>query len=121
LSDVNAHCRRRVDGSIAGGRGSRHLSNDDNVRDHRGGEMKIATLALVAASAVSLSMAPRAWAAPADGAAIAGIEQTVDPAIAVATNKKSASRATAAKPACPADQTRSNRTGNCRPLTSEER
>jgi hypothetical protein len=117
LTDVNAHCRRRIDGSNAGGRGSRHLSNDDNVRDHRGGEMKITILALVAASAVSLSMAPHASAAPADGAAIARIGHKVDPAIAVA--KKSASQTTAAKPACPADQTRSNRTGQCRPLTSE--
>jgi hypothetical protein len=83
--------------------------------------MKITTLALVAASAVLLSMAPHAWAAPADGAAIAGIGHRVDPAIAVATKKKSASRAPAAMPACPADQTRSNRTGNCRPLTSEEK
>jgi hypothetical protein len=83
--------------------------------------MKITILALVAATAASLSVASQASAAPADGAAIARIGHEVDPAINVATKKKSASRTTAAKPACAADQTRSNRTGNCRPLTSDEK
>jgi hypothetical protein len=54
-------------------------------------------------------------AAPAADAGIAGIAQQIDPAISVATKKKSA----VAMPACPAHQTRSNRTGNCRPMTSE--
>jgi hypothetical protein len=87
-----------------------------NVRDHRGGDMKI-ILALVAASGLSLAIASQVSAAPAGGAAIAGSAQQIDPAISVAAKKKS----TAAKPPCAVDQTRSNRTGNCRPLTSEEK
>jgi hypothetical protein len=121
LTNVKAQCRRRTDGSNAGGRGSRHLSNDNNVRDHRGGEMKLTILALVAVAAVSFGIVQHASAAPADGAAIAHIGHAVDPAINVATKKKNASQTTAAKPTCAADQTRSNRTGNCRPLTSEEK
>jgi hypothetical protein len=51
---------------------------------------------------------------------IVRIGEPVDPAINVATKKKkSGTQTTAAKPACAADQTRSNRTGQCRPLTSE--
>jgi hypothetical protein len=82
--------------------------------------MKLTILALFAASAISLTAASYVSAAPVDGAAIARIGQQVDPALNVATKKtKSGSQTTAAKPACPADQTRSNRTGQCRPLTSE--
>jgi hypothetical protein len=84
--------------------------------------MKITTLVLVAASAVSLGMAPHASAAPADGAAIARIGHDTAHVVSVATKKKKrGSQSTAAKPSCAADQTRSNRTGNCRPLTSEEK
>jgi hypothetical protein len=84
--------------------------------------MKITVPALVAAAAMSFSLAQHASAAPADGAAIARIGHEVDPAIDIATKKKkSGSQTTAAKPACAVDQTRSNRTGNCRPLTSEEK
>jgi hypothetical protein len=105
-----------------GGRGSRHLSDDKNVRDHRGGDMKITILALVAASGLSTAVSSQVSAAPADGAAIARTADQVDPAINVATKKKkSGTQTTAVKPACPTDQTRSNRTGNCRPLTSEEK
>jgi hypothetical protein len=92
------------------------------VRKHRGGTMKLIILALVAASAASVTAALCASAAPADGTAIARIGQQVDPAINVASKqRKRGSQTTAAKAACPADQTRSNRTGNCRPLTSEEK
>jgi hypothetical protein len=84
--------------------------------------MKITILALVAVSGLSLAVASQVSAAPAGGAAIANIAQQVDPAIHVATKKKkSDTQSAAAKLACAADQTRSNRTGNCRPLTSEEK
>ena len=80
--------------------------------------MKITLLALVAASAVSLTLASHASAMPADGAAIARIGHQVDPAISVATIKKNAK--TAAK-SCPEGQQLSTRTGKCRTPTSEEK
>jgi hypothetical protein len=80
--------------------------------------MKMTLLALVTASAVSLTLAAQASATPADGAAIARIGHQVDPAINVATKKKSTT--TAAK-SCPAGQELSNRTGKCRPPTAEEK
>ena len=80
--------------------------------------MKI-ILALVAASGFSLAIASQVSAVPIDGAAISRTGQQVAPAISVVAKKKSAQ--TAAKPPCAVDQTRSNRTGNCRPLTSEEK
>jgi hypothetical protein len=84
--------------------------------------MKLTILALIAVSAMSFAAAPHASAAPADGTAIARTGQQVDPVINVATKKKkSGTRSAAAKPPCANDQTRSNRTGNCRPLTSEEK
>jgi hypothetical protein len=82
--------------------------------------MKITLLALVAASAVSLTSASHASATPADGAAIARLGQQVDPAINVATKKKKSSQTTAAK-SCPEGQQLSNRTGKCRLPTSEEK
>jgi hypothetical protein len=81
--------------------------------------MKMTLLALVAASAVSLTLASQASATPVDGAAIARIGHQVDPAINVATKKKKSSQ-TAAK-TCPEGQELSNRTGKCRPPTSEEK
>jgi hypothetical protein len=78
--------------------------------------MKMTLLALVAASAVSLTLASYASATPADGGAIAGLGHNVDPAINVATKKKS----TVAKK-CPEGQELSVRTGKCRPPTSEEK
>jgi hypothetical protein len=80
--------------------------------------MKRTLLALVAASAVSLTLASHASATPADGGAIARIGHQVDPAISVATKKKKT--ATAAK-SCPEGQELSTRTGKCRPPTSEEK
>ena len=74
--------------------------------------MKI-ILALVAASGLSLAIASQVSAVPIDGAAIIRMGQQVAPAISVAAKKKSTQ--TAAKPPCAVDQTRSNRTGNCRP------
>ena len=80
--------------------------------------MKMTLLALVAASAVSSALASYASATPADGSAIARIGHQVDPAINVATKKKSSQ--TAAK-TCPGGQQLSNRTGKCRPYTAEEK
>jgi hypothetical protein len=79
--------------------------------------MKMTLLALVAASAVSLTLASHASAIPADGASIARIGQQIDPAIDVATKK---STQTAAK-TCPGGQQLSTRTGKCRTPTSEEK
>jgi len=79
--------------------------------------MRMTLLALVGASAVSLALASHASATPADGRAIARIGHQVDPAINVATKKSSQ---TAAK-TCPPGQQLSNRTGKCRPYTSEEK
>jgi hypothetical protein len=81
-------------------------------------QMKMTLLALVAASAVSLILASQASAAPADGSTIARIEHQVDLAIIIATKKKNPP--TAAK-TCPGGQQLSNRTGKCRPYTSEEK
>ncbi len=78
--------------------------------------MKTTLFALVAACAISLSLAPQVSASPADGTAIARIGQQVDGAINVATKKKK----TAAK-TCPEGQEISVRTGKCRPPTSEEK
>jgi hypothetical protein len=80
--------------------------------------MKMTLLGLVAASAVSLTLASHASATPADGAAVARIGQQVDAAIAVATKKKNTS--TTAK-SCPGGQELSPRTGKCRTPTSEEK
>ena len=55
---------------------------------------------------------------PADGAAIAGIGHRSDPTINVATKKKKTN--TAAK-TCPEGQQLSNRTGNCRVPTAEQK
>jgi hypothetical protein len=77
--------------------------------------MKTTLLALAAASAVSLTLASHASAAPAGGAAVARIAHQVDPAINVATTKKTAAKS------CPAGQELSGRTGKCRPPTSEEK
>ena len=81
--------------------------------------MRMTLLALVAASAVSLTLASRASATPADGSTIARIGHQVDPAINVATKKKRSSQ-TAAK-TCPPGEELSNRTGKCRTYTSEEK
>jgi hypothetical protein len=78
--------------------------------------MKMTLLALVAASAASLTQAA---ATPVDGAAIARIGHQVDPVINVATKKKKSTQ-TAAK-TCPEGQQLSVRTGKCRPPTSEEK
>jgi hypothetical protein len=77
--------------------------------------MKMTLLAVVAAAAVSLTLASPASATPADGAAIARIGHQVDPAINVATKKKTAAKT------CPAGQELSVRTGKCRAPTSEEK
>jgi hypothetical protein len=79
--------------------------------------MKLTVLAVVAASAVSMTLAPHASATPADGAAIARIAQQVDPAINIATNKKTAQTAKS----CPEGQQLSTRTGKCRRPTSEDK
>jgi hypothetical protein len=81
--------------------------------------MKITMLALVVASAVSLTLASHASAAPADGAAVR-LGQQVDPAINVATKKKKSSQTTATK-TCPEGQELSNRTGKCRTPTAESK
>jgi hypothetical protein len=81
--------------------------------------MKMTLLALVAASAVSLTVTSNLSATPADGAAIARIGLQVDTTINVATKKKKATK-TAAK-TCPEGQEISVRTGKCRPPTSEEK
>jgi hypothetical protein len=78
--------------------------------------MKMTLLAVVAASAVSLTLASPASATPANGASIARIGDQVDSIINVATKKKK----TAAK-TCPEGQEISVRTGKCRPPTSEEK
>jgi hypothetical protein len=80
--------------------------------------MRTILLAIVVVAGIPLVAASRASAVPAEGAAIAGIGQQVDPVINVATKKSKKAQAQA-KPACPADQERSNRTGNCRPTRSE--
>jgi hypothetical protein len=77
--------------------------------------MKTTLFALVAASAVSLSIASHVSAAPAVGATIARIGHLVDPAINVAAKK-----ATAAK-SCPEGQQLSTRTGKCRTPTAEQK
>jgi hypothetical protein len=75
---------------------------------------------MIAAAGIPLLIASQAFAMSADGPAIARIYQQADPVINIATKKnKKAQAQSQAKPACPADQERSNRTGNCRPLKSE--
>ncbi len=81
--------------------------------------MRITALAVVLAAGMPLFMPSLASAMPADGLADARV--AIDQVVTVATTKKKAKTENAAKAACPADQTRSNRTGNCRPLTSEEK
>ena len=77
--------------------------------------MKTTLFALVAASAVSLSMASHASATPTGGGAIAHIGQQVDPAFNVATKKKTAAKS------CPEGQVLSTRTGKCRAPTAEQK
>jgi len=59
--------------------------------------MKTTLFALVAACALSLTLAPQVSAAPADGAAIARIGHQVDPTINVATKKKKTAAKKSAK------------------------
>jgi hypothetical protein len=106
-------------GSQGGWRRVSRIRRADSRELPRRKQMKITLLALVAASALSLSLASHASAAPAGGAAIARIGQQVDPAINVAAKKKKNTQ-TAAK-SCPAGQEMSGRTGKCRPPTSEEK
>jgi hypothetical protein len=79
--------------------------------------MKNIVLAMLAAAGILLVTSLEASAIPADGATIARIGQQVEPVINAATKKKKAQAQTQpqAKPACPADQVRSNRTGFCIP------
>ncbi len=78
--------------------------------------MKSILFALVAASAVLLTMASHVSAMPAGGTTIARVAHQLDPAINVATKKKSA----AAK-SCPEGQQLSTRTGKCRTPTAEQK
>jgi hypothetical protein len=78
--------------------------------------MKIGLSVLGVAFAASMTLASPALASPASGAAIAGIAHAVDPAIGVATTKK-----TAAAKKCPPGQELSTKTGKCRAPTSEEK
>ena len=80
--------------------------------------MKTTLLALAAAAAVSITFAPYASAMPVAGAALAGIGRQVDAVIDVAAKKK---KTTTAAKTCPEGQELSNRTGKCRPPTSEEK
>jgi hypothetical protein len=80
--------------------------------------VKRTLLALVAASALSLTLASHASAAPANGAAIARIRHQLDPVITMATKKKKSSQTA---PACPEGQQLSNRTGKCRTPTAEQK
>jgi hypothetical protein len=81
--------------------------------------MRAIVLTMVVVAGVPLAVATQASAMPAQGAAIAGISHEVAPAMNVATKKSKKAAQAANKGACPADQVRSNRTGYCRPLTSE--
>ena len=82
--------------------------------------MRAFVLAMAAGAGILLVTSLEASAVPANGAAIALVGQQVDSVINAATKKKKrAQTQTQAKPACAADQTRSNRTGNCIPLASE--
>ena len=75
--------------------------------------MRTIVLSIVAAVGLVSLASLAAPAMPADGAAaIARIGQQVDPVIAVKTKKK-------ATAPCPTDQVRSNRTGFCRPSSSQ--
>jgi hypothetical protein len=80
--------------------------------------MRTILLAIVVVAGIPVVAASQASAMPAEGAAIAGIAQQVDPVISVATKKGKKAQAQAKAP-CPADQERSNRTGNCRAIKSE--
>jgi hypothetical protein len=79
--------------------------------------MRIAILAALAGFGVLSVSSLKAVAIPADGASIAHIGRQVDPVVNTAIKKKKkAQTQSQAKPsACAADQTRSNRTGNCIP------
>jgi hypothetical protein len=83
--------------------------------------MRNIVLAMVAGVGMLMVTSLQASAIPANGAAIAHLGKQVDPLINVKHKKKKAQAAadTAAKPACPADQTRSNKSGGCVPLKSE--
>jgi hypothetical protein len=82
--------------------------------------MRTIVLAMVAGVGILLVTSLQASAIPANGAAIVHLGKQVDPLInAKKTKKAQAQTDTQAKPACAADQTRSNRTGNCAPLKSE--
>ena len=81
--------------------------------------MKTTLLTLAAAAAVSFTIASHASALPVASAAIAGIGHQVDAVIDVAAKKKK--KTTTAAKTCPEGQELSNRTGKCRPPTSEEK
>jgi hypothetical protein len=74
-------------------------------------------LVIFAAAGILLAASFDAYAAPANGGAIANIGLQVDPLINVAKKKKKAQAQTQA--ACPADKVRSNKNGNCIPEKSQ--
>jgi hypothetical protein len=81
--------------------------------------MRPIVLSVVAAVAMLSVSSLVASAMPADGSAIARIGQQIDPVISVKTKKKPKATPAASKAPCPADQERSNRTGQCRPARSQ--
>jgi hypothetical protein len=74
-------------------------------------------LVVIAAAGILLAASLDASAFPANGAAIANIGLQVDPLINVKHKKKKAQTQTQA--ACPADQVRSTKHGNCIPEKSQ--
>jgi hypothetical protein len=69
--------------------------------------MRMIVFAMVASAGMLFVPSLEASATPADGATIAGIGQQVDPVINAKTRF------------CPADQTRRNKYGYCRPSRSQ--
>jgi hypothetical protein len=75
-------------------------------------------LVVFAAAGILLAASLDASAAPVNGAVIARIGQQVDPVTNVATKKKKKAQAQT-QAACPADQVRSTKHGNCIPEKSQ--
>jgi hypothetical protein len=76
-------------------------------------------LVVIAAAGILLAASLDASAFPANGAAIANIGLQVDPLINVKHKKKKAQAQAQTQAACPADQVRSTKHGNCIPEKSQ--
>jgi hypothetical protein len=81
--------------------------------------MRNIVLTMIFGAGILIVPSLEASAIPAEGAAIAGIGQQIDPVINIATKKKKKAAQAQTKPTCANDQVPSTKTGGCIPEKSQ--